>query len=294
MKLVIICIIVIGLYTPSILSQTGRQHWRIHDIIESIVLITAYNDRDSAWLPHGTGVFIDIDSTWPDIYLLTNQHIFNSRDSFIIKQNFYYESDDDTSLFIYEACEFTYVKNGNEYCPSTEDSDFVIIPIPRPPDSLESDAIPARDFISFDRLDYGMDVEFYGFPNYLDWGLYKYTYNMPILRSGSISYFSYDKVFDGKKKILMPGMLLIDGVSIGGNSGGPVFAKLPYVSSNSAVNYKRKFIGIISGHYHINKNMEIVPGYYKKYTENSNLAFVISISTIMKYFKTEVEKNRRK
>ncbi len=294
---------------------SGAQHWRSSTILENIVMIQAYDSVSSKWNPFGTGVFIDYDTSSASIYLVTNRHIWTSRDSFRLELNHYQMMDSVPSFM--PALAIISKKKVRSWCPENADSDFAIVELPRATGQFKLNAITQRNIVHFDDLEYGEPVEFYGFPAYLDYGLFKPTYHLPVSRSGSVSYFAQEDIYFGEKRFLIPGMLLIDGVSIGGNSGGPVFTRRAFVSTTEdgklTVAYDKRLIGIISKHYPIWHSTDLplskfpmtlrildslrnlgdttfarfaLPDLSFDYEENSDLAAVISIDIILGYLKT--------
>jgi len=225
-------------------STIGGQHWRSGRLLQSVVLIEAIN-ADSSWGPYGTGVFVDIDSSLDHVFVLTNRHIYMGRDSLRLVFRRYVKGDGSTT---YKERRLMIRRESRVAVPSTSDSDFVAIFINRPPDSLQYRPVPPDFTVELSDLDYGEDVIFFGYPNYEMYGFYKGKWDLPVVRSGTIAYFAQDDVTLGGQKVMMAGMFLIDGVSMGGNSGGPVFIKRPRVSKGFKITYDMRLAGIIQGH----------------------------------------------
>ncbi len=299
-------------------QESGTQHWRSSQILESVVLIQSYDVSTESWRPFGTGVTLDLDTTLPYIYLVTNRHIYIGRDTLALQMNVYAESDSQ-SFFAQPLLRIT-AENTVAFCPNTSDSDFAIIRLDRPKPKGQYNPLPAEKIISFDSLQYGEQVEFYGFPAYSQFGLSAAKFQFPVCRGGTIAYFTHDDVYYSGTKYMTPGMFLIDGVSIGGNSGGPVFIKRSYVSKTPngglTVSYDRRLAGIVSKHYPIRKTQRIplskIPlvstlvdslgksadstwisqmsaDFVFEYDENSNLAVIISMDIILDYLSKQLD-----
>lgn len=230
-------------------ENSGSQHWKSKDVLSAVALIEVYIETNKDWYPFGTGVLLDLNADWPHIFLVMNRHIYTARDSFRVQVNFYTRDD---STKTYENKTFVFSKKAPAFVPSTEDSDFVAILIKRPK-YAGFNPIRFDEIRGSQTLEYGDDVEFYGFPLYINMGLHKSKFKFPLLRSGAISYF----VSDASVRKLLPSMFLIDGASYGGGSGSPVFSKTLFIDDSLRVNYERKFIGIIQGHFPIHTPIEI-------------------------------------
>ncbi|MCJ7498411.1 MAG: serine protease [candidate division Zixibacteria bacterium] len=312
-------IILVVIFELAFGQVSGRQHWKSSDILESVVLIMTYTP-DGQLRPFGTGVMIDLDSTLPNIYLVTNRHLYVGRDSLVLQINTY--SSKCPMDYYVSKIKTLYTKRTNAFYPSTQDSDFVIIEIARLPDSIQYKPFPISNSVSFNDLEYGESVEFFGFPSYEEFGLFSLKFKFPIVRSGMVAFFALEDIYyKGKQKYMLPGMFLIDGVSIGGNSGGPIFIKRPKVKCDEkgefSVTYERHLAGIITGHLPIKKKIRIdlskaivesgaldsiqtandsaivkkLLGVYEpEYEENSNLAIAISMDVILEYLAHSLKK----
>lgn len=255
---------------------------------------------------------MDIDTTWPSVFVITNKHIYMGRDSLRYVFRRYWRED---SLSMYNEIPQVIRKNVGAYIPTTDDSDFVAVVITRPSDDTHLQPVAAERIVSFDDLEYGEAVVFYGYPNYESYGLYRGQFDMPIARSGSIAYFSHHDVWFGGKRVMIPSMFLIDGVSMGGNSGGPVFIRRPYINKNSIIVYDTRLAGIIRGHYPAVRNVtidlsgvkaiskllesqtpstdslfltQLLSGCQVAIEENSNLAYVISMDIVIEFVRRVV------
>ncbi len=320
-KLVIAVVLVVWLVQAAAAGTLLKPHWRSKSLLEPIALIMAFDTASQSWYPFGTGVLCDIDSTFPDIYLITNRHIYVNKDS--LKISFPNFRHSEGRIFAVEAFATFHKNTTKALMPEDADSDFVAIPIARPHDSLSINPITEEKTIRHNDLEYGEQVLFFGYPNYADYGLYGNVWNLPICRDGSVAFFATQDVYFAGSKFLIPGMYLIDGVSLGGNSGGPVFIRRAYVSETSdgklTVSYDMRLAGIICKHYPIIKPhtiplskipavIELVDStrladsslvlqllsedYTFTYEENSDLAVVISIDMIIDYVKEQVDKQR--
>lgn len=316
-KLVIAVALIAWLVQAAAAGKLLANHWRSKGLLEPIALIMAFDTASQSWNPFGTGVLYDIDSTFPYIYLITNRHIYVNKDSLRISfPNFRH-----SEKYTFATKRFaTLHKNATrDIVPKNEDSDFVAIPIVRPHDSLSITPITEAETVRLDDLEYGEQVLFFGYPYYDDYGLYGNEWNLPVCRDGSVAFFATQDIYFADLKFMIPGMYLIDGVSIGGNSGGPVFIRRAYVSETSdgklTVSYDMRVAGIICKHYPIIKShtiplskipavIELVDStrladsslvlqllsedYTFTYEENSDLAVVISIDMIIDYVKKQL------
>ena len=142
-------------------------------------------------------------------------------------------------------------------------------------------------------------------------------YRFPIARSGSVAFFAQEDIyFAQNQKYMIPGMFLIDGESFGGNSGGPIFVKVPVLQregpdSALVIREELKLAGIIQGHLPMLQSVNIPKSRLKlvseiaasasssedsilvskllndlqlTWEENSGLAIGISMKLIMDYY----------
>jgi len=246
-----ITIIFILINTDLSAQKSGLQHWKSKEIIGSVALIKAYDDRNNLWYPFGTGVLIDIDTTSSSFMLVTNRHIYVARDTFEVQLNLYMDSNENT---YYKSVNLPISKNNTAFIPTTQDSDFVIIFVNRPAE-VGINGITLGEIIQTPMLEYGSEVEFYGYPLYAQFGLQRNPFQFPIMRRGAIAYFANDASING----LLPSMYLLDGASYGGGSGSPVFVRNYIITDSNTIEIKRNFVGIISGHLPLKDKIEINP-----------------------------------
>lgn len=310
---IITILIVLLLCSSSGMAQsTGSQHWKSRDLLESTCLILAHHSTDTTWHPFGTGVIIDVDSTFPMVFLVTARHVYMGRDTLLAQFPRYSESGN--RLYISQI-EIEIIRDQTTtFCPSTPDSDFVAVFVKREPAEKQFSPISRDQMVGFDDLSYGEDVEFYGYPAYDEFRLTKSGINLPICRTGHIAYFAPGRVGETNEGSLSSGTFLVDGVSIGGGSGAPLFLKRPFVikasTDSSILVYDRRLAGIVRGHFPKTKGMTIpfsqspmsskvvdkshpsvesslvaisTEDYNFVADENSNLAIVTSIEKIVDY-----------
>ncbi|MFW9997357.1 MAG: hypothetical protein ACFFD4_35260 [Candidatus Odinarchaeota archaeon] len=144
-----------------------------------------------------------------------------------------------------------------KYIPKDFD-DVAIIPAPfkRGEDAIK--AIPMEGFLPMKRVRLGMDVFFLGYP----FGTVKTDNITPFVRKGTIS-----KKDDGDNKII------IDGYSVGGSSGSPVFLKPHFGNKEYNLDpIAPHFVGMIQGHLN-RENTDI----------NLNLAYALSADKIEEF-----------
>ena len=274
-------------------GKSGKQHWNSQDIIEDVVLIEKYIPENNSYKIHGVGVIVDFDTLSENMQIITNRHIVSGSER--MQFNFYsYTLTDSLQLFNIIPFELL---NPSMVClyPNSDDSDFAIIEIPRKELSKYYNPLDKVIPISVDSLFYGENVEFYGFPLAGDPSFLNIKYRFPTVRAGAIAYF-INEYFSVYGIPLLAGVFLIDGVSEGGNSGGPVYIKRPYVCSSASdkltVCYDRRLAGIIFKHLPKLKpigrpdssgnGIILVDDLYS--LENFNLACAIPIDMIRDYY----------
>lgn len=324
-SLIILTLLCITATVNSAWNRSGTQHWRSDDVLESVVQIQKRDTGQDKWITHGTGVAIDIDSTKPFFCVITNRHLIISNDAprkDSIRLIFHiYSTSDSVTVFreqpVRLLLDSSFVSWSNK-----PGADYAIVRIERFPDSVNYEPIKYSQVIPFDSLDYGDDIEFLGFPEYSQFGLLEGNFDLPILRKGAIAYFAINDYSYGKEIYMTEGMFLVDGVSFGGNSGGPVFRvrKAFRKSGNEIILYdEKRLAGIIACHLPVMNELTIpfstvpftaalpVPidsGYdtlsYKlslpdvtvPYKENSNLAIVVSMDLIKKLYDQNMGKEK--
>jgi hypothetical protein len=189
---------------------------------------------------HGTG-FLFADSVLGG-FLITNRHILRGRPLIFIRYNRAdFDPEKDKVRYYREPCPLT----DNDAQPLWKGHpnpkvDVAAVRIRLPPDvQVDVRDVQYSRFKSFDSLEVGEDVYFFGFPlGIVGW---KGIGDFPILRSGIVSYKSIELTRIGDA-IIDSTMFLIDGFSFAGNSGSPVLTRAtPPI-------YKAKLIGIIRGH----------------------------------------------
>jgi len=289
-------------------------------LLEPTVFIATIKG-DSTWGLHGCGVLLDLGYNEKRLqFLVTNRHLVDGQDS-IKLFGAAFSQEGDTRL--HERFEITLdLHHSIMFVPSSPDSDFALIAIPPIKGEVAVPSVKIQDVCSLANLQLGEPVRFVGAPRFDEYGLYGTKQKFPLVRSGAVAYISTEDVFfRGSQKYLLPGMLLIDGVSMGGNSGGPVFTYRNVVVRNDStgtmeLGLQCQLIGIVKGHLPAKKTMTLklsnvpvvsdlidsllntadsvvvgrIPSDVKvNYEENSNLAVVISMDTIISYLVHSLE-----
>ncbi len=292
--LVLLFVLLLG-PSPAGQAEPGRQHWRSRQALEPIVMISKYLPNGDV-VAHGTGIVVDIADSLPNVFLVTNKHLIGSHDSLRISARTYRHPD--TTQWLVHSVAHGVMHLRGALIPSTDDSDFVAIPVPRTlvqmPNGITSDRI-----VDFDSLIYGERVEFWGYPVA---GLTDANSFFPMVRSGHLASFVNEDIdFAGKK--LVRGMIVIDGLSDGGNSGGPIYARRVHLGSNIMAGPRTPHIepsyhlvGIIGGHFSNHKLRMSVVG--EKDTVQvldevpMNLAYGYSITTIIDFIRTRLSQSK--
>ncbi|OGC88544.1 MAG: hypothetical protein A2142_01835 [candidate division Zixibacteria bacterium RBG_16_48_11] len=104
-------------------------------------------------------------------------------------------------------------------------------------------AFDKTDLINFDKLSFGEQVYFIGYPLWDIKTLPEYV-KRPILRHGIISYKSSDTLIIGNDT-LGSELFLIDGFAWPGNSGSPVMVRMSPYEGLQGMYSKRGVVGII-------------------------------------------------
>lgn len=270
-------------------------HWRARNILPPIALLRGIDPNTNEWKCLGAGVLVDFDTAYESVFLVTNRHIFLSRDSFQVEMRSYHSRD---SLVVYQEISFRLVK-ASAFCPSTKDSDFVAIPISRSEAKERGmTSIQYSDMATYEDLNLGDDVEFYGYPSYDAFGLSSDEFNVPLVRRGTISFFAVRDFIQGQVNGILKGEILIDGISMGGNSGGPVFLRLQPMTIPQKGPYRRYMFGIIRGHFTANEpinDTSVVVGPVTRVTPvrpsgNSGLAIVVPMKMIEEFVRVRMTK----
>ncbi|MCP4547101.1 MAG: hypothetical protein GY835_11600 [bacterium] len=295
-------------------QTSGPQHWHQRHILGAIGLVEAIG-ADDRWRPHGTGVFIDVDSTLPSIFFVTNRHILLSRDSLRVSYKRYIERD---SLVIVRTNYAVFHKGRKDWTiyPDSADLDFAAFVVNRE-SAAGVQTVGEDELASWDELRYGEEVVFYGYPAYKRFGLDVSAFKFPVARRGAIAYFAQDDILFKGDRIMTEKMFLVDGVSIGGGSGSPLFIQRQYITADLKIANDERLAGIVFGHYPFEKQMTIpitaiplisaeidslsnhsdslfVSRFLKDisftYDENSDLAMVISCDLIIDFIKSVYSK----
>jgi len=189
---------------------------------------------------HGTG-FIFYDSTLGGYFLVTNRHILKNRSMVFIRFNkAEYNPQKDKVRYLRELCQLI----GKDSKPlwkehPNQNIDVAAVKLRLPNEKIDLTSLDYQRFKNFDNLQVGEDVYFFGFPLGVI-GL-EGRGDFPILRSGTISFKSYELTWIGDTFIDST-MFLIDGFSFGGNSGSPVLTRrTPWAK-------KAMLVGIITSH----------------------------------------------
>ncbi len=258
-----------------------------------------------------SGVLADLDSASRFVFLLTNRHVWRATaDSFRITFRSFQHFSDSSVSYSEPICMIS--RSRTAFVPSSDDSDFALIPIERK--SMRDSIYPIKrsEMLGFDKIKCGTDVLYYGYPM-RDKGIFSGVFTPPLCRSGTISAVLRENLsYRGIRK-LMAGTILIDGVSLGGNSGGPVFTvsqKIGEDGEDIIFYTERKLLGIIGGHFQdstlpvvsTNSDSTIFLGESKDLRDSGkraqkylgglvavpdqtyNMAFVIPIEVILEYY----------
>jgi hypothetical protein len=195
------------------------------------------NDGSIDTVPHGTG-FLFNDSIM-GTFLVTNRHILKGRNLIFIRFNkLDFDPKKDKVRYYREPC----LLIGEDSKPlwkghPNPNIDVAIAKFNKPTVEVDARLLDYSRLKSFDSLEVGEDVYFFGYPLGV-FGL-KGKGDFPILRSGVISYKSFEPTFIGNN-FIDSSMFLVDGFSFAGNSGSPVLTKV--------TNVKAMLVGIIVGH----------------------------------------------
>jgi S1-C subfamily serine protease len=188
--------------------------------------------------PHGTG-FIVWDDSLKSIFIISNRHIFGTRDSIVVKIN----SVDKSNKIIGNRYTCYLSKNGKTLLMNHPDStiDLAIFAFIFK-DSLDLFPLEMKRFKMLKDIKLGDPVLFLGFP-LPEAAMGEMNY--PIVRQGVVSFISKNDIIPvGTNKCLIESNhILIDGNIMPGNSGSPVLSISSYKSGEMA-----SFIGVISSH----------------------------------------------
>lgn len=256
---IILLILTIGLLSK-VDAETGLPtYWE-----KCVVMIEKewqFEDGTIDTVPHGTG-FLFFDDTLGRI-LITNKHILSGRSLVFVRYN-KAEFDPKREKFHYhrEPCRLI-DKNSQRLWKGHPNPEVDVAAIRLSPPSVKVDT---REFDyprvkSFDSLDVGEDVYFFGFP--LGITGQKGMGDFPILRSGIVSYKSFEKTRIGNT-VIDSEEFLIDGFSFAGNSGSPVMTRV-------TAKEKAKLVGIVSRHVS-NFQQQVVGSDTIAFEQNTGLA----------------------
>ena len=245
-------------------------------ILESTVMILARNSKGEESV-FGAGVLLEIDT----LYLITARHLFLARDS-VVLESYVFGNKDDGAKFFTKANRTLNWKSCKYYCPTTPDSDFVAIQMPAFSRESQIVALTLKETVAFEDLKYAEQVFYYGFPAYEEFRLSETKWRTPLVGDGSICYFVTEVVPTDPDKSLIPGVILLNGLSMPGNSGGPVFIRRPFVIDRGGIQYDRRLAAIMTGHL----------GSPSADYSNPHKAIAFAISDIVDYIKRMREKER--
>jgi hypothetical protein len=223
-RILLTLLIIVALDTtvvPTAVAQrSGNHHFRNSKIISSVVQVQRIDKSTGSWGTVGAGVFLKSDTLGTRYYFITARHLYLPYDSINLIYHTYGLTRTGKHVGLRIGSD---VLNRNlipAYVPKTEDSDFVVVPIV-PDTSITLGGIAFDECAKFDDLDYGQSVQFYGYPSYDFLGLSVGEYDFPVCRTGHIAYFFVDSIETKYVETgIQRGMFLVDGFSIGGNSGG--------------------------------------------------------------------------
>ena len=230
------------------------------------------NDGTVDTVPHGTGFLFVVDGT-TGIFLVTNKHLLSGRNLVFIRFNkLDFDPKKDKVRYHREPCllidrDSKPLWKGHP----NPNVDVAAIKINQPTAKVDVRQLDYSRLKSFDSLEVGEDVYFFGYPLGI-LGL-KGKGDFPILRSGVVSYKSFELTLIGES-IIDSAMFLIDGFSFGGNSGSPVLTRVG--------NTKAMLVGIIKGHVP-DFQTKILKGEHPDtitFEQNAGLAIVISADRI--------------
>lgn len=314
-RALVLFVIQISLYS-TVVGQIGErrpifEHERILNCLARIDQV----DSAGTAQPWAAGVFVDIDSTDPNIYLITNQHVVVNRDQIVLGL-YVFEGTDSVRTFRQQSTDPFSWRNGIYYCPESSNTDFIAIGITRR--SVEGIISPIKidEIVEFNELKYADPLLFYGYPLYEYLGFSQTSRKLPIVRAGILSYFLFERVEESRRTVAsgVPGEFLIDGMSVPGNSGGPIFINRPYQDQKRGTSYDRRLAGIVFGHVERPKTgagsieiadslvavidslesegdstsvREVKAKLSLLYHENLDLVRAISISTIVNFIKSK-------
>jgi hypothetical protein len=244
------------------------------------------NDNGTATTaPHGTG-FLFFDRTL-GTFLVTNKHILQGRDLVFIRYN---KADSDLGKdnirYLREPCKLfdSNIKPLWKAHPNPNiDVAAIQVVLPAKADARQ---LEYSRFKSFDSLQVGEDVYFFGFPLNI-FGL-EGKGDFPILRAGIVSFKSFELTNIGEQ-IIDSSMFLIDGFSFGGNSGSPVLTKATFLDP------KATLIGIISGHVPL-YNKKVIGADTIAFEQNTGLAIAICADRIretLELFRTKESQQKK-
>lgn len=221
----------------------------MRDLIPSIVKIEEYSQSGGtkSW---GTGVVLDLLPGSDSMIIVTNRHVLVNRDSLLLCFNITRFNDSTATLQKYRHKLLIRKEYGKScFWPTVNDSDIAIV-ICADCRKNGVNGIEKEYFAHFSQFRYNAPIEFYGYPNYQTYGLNKSWTSFPIARRGSIAFAVTEEYASGDLSVhLYPKMMLIDGTSLSGNSGGPIFIQEFTGTLGRGPEIIRLFAGIISAHF---------------------------------------------
>ena len=267
------------------------QHWKAKEVLQSVVAVMDSSTATGEWYIIGTAVILDVDDTDPQVYLVTNKHVVAGRDHLRLDCKQFTQQD---SLATYEEFTLSFPDENLGFSPHGSDTDIFILPVPRQLGSNRLLGILPEGFCRLDDLGYGDVVDFWGYPNYGAFQLQSLHHNFPILRGGFAAFFpNRDIRKKNGKRLLLKGEFLIDGISMGGNSGGPVFRRVLKTEKIPNVKERYYFAGIVRGHLKLPddlvdsvtigpiESVSVIPD-----SSNAQLAIVVSTDLILEYIES--------
>ena len=229
-------------------------------LLETVVAIYAGDATGDVRL--GTGFLVMIDGAVPEVFLVTNRHVFEGKKSVTLKF-----SDKETTVLL---------KNQRWINHRNKDVDVAVVQIPY--ETLDmitvnskwysESLIATTDRMKELKVRTGDEIYVLGFPL----GIVGRDKNFPIVRSGVIARFDDD--------ILKNHHYYVDVAIYGGNSGGPVILKPRYLGTEDspAIN-----ISYVIGVIFAVRQAEILDGEGKETAlyQNANLGIVIPMEYVM-------------
>jgi len=211
-----------------------------------LVLIEKFNidtTGDKLYKPYGTGFIIK--DTLGTNFIITNRHVFINRKEISVRFN-YLEKNKIKN--IRRRC--TLIDENGKYNWIAHSDTIIDLALISAPANISYYYLSIKRIKMFNDVELGDPVLFLGFPLA---NIFRSDINTPLARSGIVSFKTH-------QDMLSSDIILLDAVSMGGNSGSPVLSSPKKDDSNISI------IGVISGHINM---------------ENSNLGICIPADRIL-------------